>query len=169
MNAILIMLRKKILEAFNFPELEEENNIKIKKLMDQTESVSVHIRKGDYINSEMINLDIKYYESAKKKIEEKIKNPKYFLFSDDKENMREYLNLFQDAVLVDGNTGKNSFRDMQLMSFCKHNIIANSTFSFWGAYLNKNTQKVVIAPDKAKHDFRHAFACQDWCVIPWNH
>lgn len=160
-------IKDEVIEAFTFPKLETKENIKMQKMMNETNSVSVHIRKGDYLNSQMLNLDLNYYIQAKEEIEKRIKNPQYFLFSDEKESINEYKKLFQNAVIVEGNCGADSFRDMQLMSCCKHNIIANSTFSFWGAYLNKNVSKIVVAPDKAKYDFRHPFACEDWCVIPY--
>lgn len=160
-------IRSEILEAFTFPELLDEKNRNIREMMQKSESVSVHIRKGDYINSKMLNLDLNYYILAKQKIEKKIKNPRYFLFTDEKDKIEEYKKIFENAIVVEGNSGNNSFKDMQLMSYCKHNIIANSTFSFWGAYLNDNPKKIVVAPDKAKYDFRHPFACSDWCIIPY--
>ena len=110
--------------------------------IENSNSVSVHIRKGDYINSKMINLTIDYYKIAKSIIESKINNPKYLIFTDDKEAISDYLKIFGNSlVIVEGNQGNKNYRDMQLMSMCKHNIIANSTFSFWGAYLNKNSKK----------------------------
>lgn len=161
-------LRNQLLMDFQFPEFTEENNINYANEMNTTNSVSVHIRKGDYINSGMINLTTKYYEIAKRLIESRISNPKYFIFTDDKEAIKDYLKIFEGSfTIVEGNTGNKSYRDMQLMSICKHNIIANSTFSFWGAYLNKNIQKVVIAPNKAKGDFRNPFAMSDWIILPY--
>ena len=89
----------------------------------------------------------KYFDSAIKYINERIPKPIFFVFSDDIEWCRTKLNI-ANAIYVDWNKDDNSFRDMQLMSMCKHNIICNSTFSWWGAYLNNNPDKIVIAPNK---------------------
>ena len=76
-----------------------------------------------------------------------MKNPYFFIFSNDIEWCQENIKL-ENSYYVDWNTGENSYKDMQLMSLCKHNIIPNSTFSWWGAWLNKNPNKIVIAPEK---------------------
>lgn len=160
--------RDELLRDFSFPSIIDESNLRYLKDISSSNSVSVHIRKGDYVNSGMLNLPVEYYINAKKVIEIKVENPKYFIFTDDKKAIADYLNIFDNYVLVEGNIKEKSYRDMQLMSLCKHNIIPNSTFSFWGAYLNKNPHKIVVAPDKAKHDFRYPFACKNWIVIPYN-
>lgn len=160
--------QEQLFKDFSFPEITENNNLFYASEIKNTNSVSVHIRKGDYVNSGMINLSIDYYKAAKKIIDSKINNPKYFVFTDDKGSIKEYLDIFEDTtmIIVEGNKGNKSFRDMQLMSLCKHNIIANSTFSFWGAYLNQYRQKIVVAPNKAKNDFRNPFALHEWILLP---
>jgi hypothetical protein len=160
--------KEEIISDFTFPQFDDEMNKYYASEIERGESVSVHIRKGDYVTSAMLNLSVEYYKLAKKKIEENVKKPKYYIFTDDKMNIQEYLEIFNDYKIVDCNSGEQSFRDMQLMSLCKHNIIANSTFSFWGAYLNRNENKTVIAPNKAKVDFRNPFACADWTIIPFD-
>ena len=74
-------------------------------------------------------------------------NPVFYVFTNDAKLVKRIFNPQIPYTLVTGNTGKESFRDMQLMSLCKHNIIANSTFSWWGALLNTNENKIVIYPD----------------------
>lgn len=160
-------IKEEIVHDFTFPPFQEKHNIAMFNRMKQCEAVSVHIRKGDYLSSDMFNLSVKYYSMAKQIIEKQVNQPSYFIFTDDKDAIKEYLKLFPEFTLIEGNFGENSFRDMQLMSSCKHNIIANSTFSFWGAYLNQNANKIVVAPDKAKQGFRNPFACEDWYVIPY--
>lgn len=159
--------KEELYNEFVFPDIKDSRNMKYKEMIETANSVSVHIRKGDYINSGMINLSLNYYKRAKEELEKEVHNPKYFIFTDDKEAIGEYLELFTNSEVIEGNGGKKSYIDMQLMSLCKHNIIANSTFSFWGAYLNKNSEKVVVAPDRAKLDFKYPFALSEWVIIPY--
>jgi len=106
-------------------------------------SVSLHIRRGDYVGNPHHEVDLtKYYKNAISTIREKTDNPEFFIFSDD----IEYAHCcFEDFNLVQGCRG---IEDMHLMSLCKHNIIANSSFSWWGAWLNDNPYKTVIAPKR---------------------
>ena len=120
-------------------------------------SVSIHIRRGDYLQPQFINTfgnicTLNYYQKAIDYISQKIENVHFFIFSDDQQWVKKNLSL-QNAVYVDWNTGTNSFRDMQLMSACKHHIIANSSFSWWGAWLNPNKEKIVVCPQKWFHNY----------------
>lgn len=113
-------------------------------------SVSVHIRRGDYLNPENAELfggisTDAYYEAAIQFIREKVENPRFYLFSDDIDYVREKY-VGEEYFVVDMNQGKDSFHDMWLMANCKHNICANSTFSFWGARLGKYENKIKIRP-----------------------
>ncbi len=142
-------IRETILESFSFPEVKDKTNKDIIEKINMCNSVSLHIRRGDYLNltDRFCVLDEKYYQRAMKKIKEKVENPMFFCFSDDIEWCKE--NIKEDNILfVDWNKKENSFIDMQLMSLCSHNILANSTFSMWGAWLNKNPDKIVIRPAK---------------------
>lgn len=119
----------------------------------ESESVSIHIRRGDYTKSRrwteigsICSLD--YYNWALANIKQELgENVHYFVFSDDIEWVRNNLKL-EHATYIDWNKGNESYNDMRLMSMCKHNIIANSSFSWWGAFLNANPDKIVIAPAK---------------------
>ena len=119
--------------------------------------ISIHIRGGDYITRKKDNklfgniCTIEYYQNAIKYIKENVQKPVFLVFTNDKEYAVELLH-GESFQIVDGNSGKNSFRDMYLMSQCKHNIIANSSFSWWGAWLNKNDSKIVIAPTRWFND-----------------
>lgn len=161
-------VRDILLADFKFPLITEEHNLWYLEKISNCESVSVHIRKGDYVNSAMLNMPVNYYKRAKIELEKRVYNPHYFIFTDDKAEVEEYIGVFDKYTIIEGNDKENSYRDMQLMSLCKHNIIANSTFSFWGAYLNLNRDKVVIAPNKAKYDFKNPFASKDWIIIPYD-
>ena len=90
-----------------------------------------------------------YYKIAIQEIQVRVKNPKFFVFTDDADWVKdEFSKILKKYQLVDWNLGSDSWQDMALMSNCKHNIIANSSFSWWGAWLNKNDKKIVIAPEK---------------------
>lgn len=114
-----------------------------------SESVSIHIRMGDYLENEELYGGIctkEYYEKAIKYIKNSVNNPFFFIFSDEPQKAREILGDLENVSLVTGS--EQNFYDMQLMSCCKHNILANSSFSWWGAWLNSNEQKIVVAPKK---------------------
>jgi Glycosyl transferase family 11 len=122
------------------------SNKTILSKVKETNSVAIHIRRGDYINNANFSNDLlDYYQKAIKDIKIKVDNPQFFIFSDDIDYCKDNLNL-ENAYFIDWNTGENSFIDMYLMSQCKNNIIANSTFSWWAAYLNNWEQKVIYCP-----------------------
>lgn len=144
-------LRKQLV----FPESDNPKNKKMLEQIASTESVSIHIRRGDYLNPE--NQAIyggicteEYYEQAISYVEEKIVNPHFFIFSDDAEYAKKTYTQ-DNYTVVDINHGRDSFFDMHLMGCCKHNICANSTFSFWGARLNANSEKLMIRPLKQRN------------------
>ncbi len=134
--------------VFKIPGGKENQNL-IKQIAD-CNAVSIHIRRGDYLSktwyaSHGVIENTSYYNDAIELMESKVYNPRYFIFSDDITWAHENLKI-SNAIYVNHNTGKKSFGDMYLMSLCKHNIIANSTFSWWAAWLNKFENKIVIAP-----------------------
>lgn len=135
-----------------FPDFAEgdEINRQLADEMSSCNSVSIHVRRGDYLSQtysdKFLTLGRDYYETAVQMIKEKVDNPKFFIFSDDAQFVKEEFGWLEDKVIVTNNTGVDSFRDMQLMSLCKHNIIANSTFSQWGALLNSNEGRMVMYP-----------------------
>ena len=93
-----------------------------------------------------VSLGRDYYEKAVDYIKEKVENPRFFIFSDDVDFVNKEFDWLSDKCIVTGNEGDESYRDMQLMSLCKHNITANSTFSQWGALLNKNKDHITVYP-----------------------
>jgi hypothetical protein len=143
--------------------IKEELIKEVSNLASQIQSensVSIHIRRGDYTNAEMLEYhgiqDVDYYNQAISFIKEKISNPKFYIFSDNINWVQENLYLNEEAQLITINESPTSITDFHLMSCCKHNIIANSTFSWWAAYLNPNPNKIIIAPkrwfNKANYD-----------------
>ncbi|MBW4890082.1 alpha-1,2-fucosyltransferase [Mucilaginibacter sp. HMF5004] len=117
-------------------------------------AVSIHIRRGDYVSVAHTNqlhgtCNLDYYQQAINAISGKVENPVFFCFSDDIEWTKANLKTGAETHYVDCNTTPDSgYQDMRLMSNCKHHIIANSSFSWWGAWLNPDADKVVIAPKK---------------------
>ena len=141
---------EKIRKDFNFKVPLDARNLILKTDIEKNNSISMHIRRGDYLepqNKLFQVCTIDYYKNAINFIEQHVINPKYYIFSNDIPWCKENLKL-QNAVYVDWNTGADSYKDMQLMSYCKHNIIANSSFSWWGAWLNNNPDKIVCVPEK---------------------
>ena len=143
-------IRKKILDAYTFPNFSDKRNAETAELLLSKNSVSCHIRRGDYLKSpDMCVCTEGYYRRAIEKMQQLTQPELFCVFSDDiqwcRDNIRGLIGN-TEAVFVDWNKGEDSFRDMQLMSLCKHNIIANSSFSWWGAWLNDNKDKVVISP-----------------------
>ena len=111
----------------------------------KSNSVSLHIRRGNYLNLKNVNvLDVDYYMKAVDYLRKSIENPTFFIFSDDLEWCKNSLGFLDNSIFVDRT--KTEIDDLKLMSFCQHNIIANSSFSWWGAWLNQNSKKTVIAP-----------------------
>ena len=146
-------IRNQLLETFRFSPIRDKQNLQVAQLVSSTKSCAVHVRRGDYVTDRLFrNICTKdYYEAAIIRIKE-LADPEVFcFFSDDIAWCRENLSAMTgkaQTVYIDWNVGADSFRDMQLMSLCSHQIIANSSFSWWGAWLNQNEDKCVIAPQK---------------------
>lgn len=141
-----------IKQKFIFKVPKDEANQKLIEKITNCNAVSIHIRRGDYLSqnwysSHGVIKSTGYYDNAIHFIESKINNPYYFIFSDDINWVKENLKLI-NCTYINNNTANNSYADMYLMSLCKHNIIANSTFSWWGAWLNCNENKIVVMPEK---------------------
>lgn len=113
-------------------------------------SVSLHVRLGDYkVHSEGTSLlPITYYRGAIQAMNERLVNPTYFVFSDEIDSARECLPKLERMVFVDHNNEETAHEDLRLMSACQHHIIANSSFSWWGAWLDPNPGKHVVFPDR---------------------
>lgn len=142
-------------ENLEFPISPNEKNLKMAEKMQNCNSVSIHIRRGDYLTEENQAMfggicTEEYYEKAISYIKDTVENANFFVFSDDPGFAKKKYK-GEEYTIIDINHGKDSFYDMYLMSQCKHNICANSTFSFWGARLNKNSEKKVIRPLKQKN------------------
>jgi hypothetical protein len=146
-------IKDTIFKAFTSKYTLDTGNLQISSSISACNAVSVHIRRGDYVsNPEYASMygacDIDYYKRACTLINKQLVNPYYFIFSDDPEWTKARIDFFQPSLLISHNTGEHSYKDLLLMSLCKHNIIANSSFSWWAAWLNVNPNKIVIAPER---------------------
>lgn len=157
-----------IRESINFRGTDSEYIQQMEEKITSCNSVSIHMRLGDYLNNDSLYGGIctpDYYKRAVDMIKETVENPVFFLFSNDVEEAARILGL-DEAVPVEGNTGDRSYLDMYLMSKCKHNIIANSTFSWWGAWLNKNKTKQVYCPKTLLNGYDNGSVfCEDWIRV----
>ena len=141
-------LRK--LLKFNYDEKNYDS--RILNMIRSKESIAVHIRRGDYTSAKnksiYAQLSSEYYKKAFEHIKNKVENPNLIFFSDDIEWTKKlFFNWPFKKIFIEGNTGLNSFKDLHLMSLCKHQIIANSSFSWWGAWLNNFKGKIIVAPE----------------------
>lgn len=146
-------IKKTIVKDLEIKTSINTENIKNAEFINKSNSVSLHIRRGDYvkdINTQKYHgsCELDYYLKAVEIIAAKITEPHFFVFSDEPEWVEENFKLKFPATYIKNNDVSKSYEDLRLMSLCKHNIIANSTFSWWGAWLNKNDKKIVISPEK---------------------
>lgn len=162
-------IRQELLEDFAFSYQEDETLCKWKTILEQKEIVGVHVRRGDFLSPQYRRLignicTKEYYNQAISYVKDKYPNAVFCFFSDDIEwvkcNMREENALYIEKDMF---TRYYDWYDMFLMSRCKHNIIPNSTFGWWGAWLNQNPDKLVIAPKK----WKNGWEAEDWCPPEW--
>lgn len=152
-----------IAEDFHITTAPTPENAQMATRIQNADAVSLHIRRGDYISDPMANAthgtcSLEYYERALEHLTENgRKVTEAFIFSDDPTWAHENMRISLPRTIVDINDSENQYEDLRLMSLCKHNIIANSSFSWWGAWLNRTPHKTVIAPkewfrDKSKEN-----------------
>ncbi len=140
-----------IRNEFTFKTKISVINSEIIKKEQESNSVSVHIRRTDYVSNQFAfnflgPCPIEYYYNAIQFFNDCLNSPVYFIFSDDMNWVKEKFSFLKNVHFINHNRNADSFEDMRLMSNCRHHIIANSSFSWWGAWLNKNTDKIIVAP-----------------------
>lgn len=148
-------IRPYLLNEIRFENLTTKTYYYKNIIESHSESVSIHVRRGDYAsNPDTTNfhglMNKTYYLQAIQLITSKLENPYFFVFSDDKEFVKTMFEGFDNIEFIEGLT--YDYEDLHLMSLCKHQIIANSSFSWWGAWLNRNERKQIIAPKQWFHD-----------------
>jgi hypothetical protein len=147
-----IHYKKIVLKLFSFPKIKDKLLQKYLNLIKNKNSVAIHVRRGDYLNNPKVRyvhgiLKEDYYKKSISYLKKRVKNPFFFIFSDDVELVKKTFFFFnkEKFIFIDA---KSSINALHLMSNCKHFIIANSTFSWWGAWLSKNKHKIICAPKK---------------------
>ena len=143
-------LEKILVKHFTLKPALSSYSEKIKrKIQNSNNTVSIHVRRGDFLNSKNVKVhglcNLQYYQKSINYLEDKFSKLEYYIFSDDIKWCRDNLKI-DNSIFIDSHKKRIPHEDLYLMSLCKNNIIANSSFSWWGAWLNRNVQKIVIAP-----------------------
>jgi hypothetical protein len=138
---------------FTFRNIPEGRNAELATEITDKLSIGIHVRRGDYVKDPVTNAyhgvcSTDYYLKALSVLTARYPDLHCFVFSDDAGWVKKNLTFLPNMTCVSHNTGKDSYLDMQLMSLCRHQVIANSSFSWWAAWLNTNKAKTVIAPEK---------------------
>lgn len=149
-----------IRREFTFKDPPVGKNKELSELISSLESVSLHVRRADYVTNPKTNAmhgscDMEYYQRCVNELIKKVNNPHFFIFSDDPGWVSENLKLQYPMTIVTHNQEDQCHEDLRLMSQCKHHIIANSSFSWWGAWLNPRRDKIVFAPKQWYKDLTH--------------
>ena len=145
--------RKEIVEAFKFSPFVGDGNRHVENMLRNERFASLHVRRGDYLNDALYQntCGIDYYQRAISQMNAMANPSCYFIFSDDIAWCKTHIEPLCEGhrpYYIDWNKGKEAYRDMQLMALCKYHIIANSSFSWWGAWLNDAEDGITIAPQQ---------------------
>lgn len=138
---------------FTFRTAPDPVNHEIGNAIMGTEAVSLHVRRGDYVTStpesqQHGSCSLSYYKKAIAEMTARLQHPHFFVFSDDSAWVKEHMDFDAPKTYIDHNGLLKGNEDLRLMSLCRHHIIANSSFSWWGAWLSSHPEKIVIAPHK---------------------
>lgn len=144
---------QEIRSDFTFKRRLSAKNTEFANNIENTNAISLHVRRGDYANHSRTTAvhglcTSDYYKAAIDYICKRVENPFLYIFSDEVEWVKSNLTITLPCQYIDHNKDRDSFNDMHLMSLCKHHIVANSSFSWWGAWLNRDPRKLVVAPKR---------------------
>ncbi len=161
-------IKEKIIKEFTPKNERLKKNEKLYNIIGKTNSVCISIRRGDFLSKEhkedCFVCDNQYFKNAIKEIEKHIENPKYIVFSDDIEWVKENMKFIKNCEYEDGTDPV--WEKLRLMYSCKHFIISNSTFSWWAQYLSRNDNKVVIAPKRWRNNnYKNDIYEKNWILI----
>lgn len=162
-------VRSELREVFAHPTPNEYNKELIAEIQNRN-SVGLHVRRGDYLAASEFNgiCDLDYYKKGIAEILKDNQNHDFYIFSNDISWCKQEIEPLikgQNVIYVTGNIGKNSCWDMFLMTYCKDLIIANSSFSWWGAFLNKDVRKVVVPKRWVNREGKQENYCKEWIKI----
>lgn len=162
-------IKEKLQEVFAHPQPNEYNSRLIDEISN-CNSVGIHVRRGDYLSADDFSgiCDVEYYKKGIAEILSDNEQHIFYVFSNDIQWCKEHIEPLvkgHNIVYVNGNTGKDSCWDMFLMTYCKDLIIANSSFSWWGAFLNKRVNKVVVPYPWVKREGKIENYCKEWIKI----
>lgn len=143
------------------------------KKVQNSNSVSLHIRRGDYMNYNNFYriIPIDYYKKAIKLITKRIENPEFFIFSNDIQWVKDNFKFIENPNFMDLSSSENynglaDIEEFEIMKHCQNNIIGNSSFSWWAAYLNANSNKIVMAPEKWYKDKFYQDSFEKYPIFP---
>ncbi|NDW09799.1 alpha-1,2-fucosyltransferase [Dysgonomonas sp. 520] len=166
-------IRKDLLKDFEFIAFDDEKNRIIYDKIANSNSVSIHVRRGDYVSSSQIGnkhgvLPVAYYKQAIDLLSKKIEKEDidYYIFSDDPAYIKTHFEFVPNCVIIDVNKGDDSWKDLCLMTACKYHIIANSSFSWWGAWLSQR-EGITIAPSRWFNDEVVSYNIHDFIPDSW--
>lgn len=165
--------KEQVLKLLVFKQKINEESVNSFNNISNTNSLAIHIRRGDYVSNKIASdvlgtLNIDYYKSALEHINSKTQVENIYVFSDDLKWAKENLSFITTPNYIDATGKDKDIIEFNLMKSCKHQIIANSSFSWWAAYLNPNPNKIIIAPqkwfNKVNYNTKDLFP-QDWVTI----
>ncbi|MBI3703022.1 MAG: alpha-1,2-fucosyltransferase [Rhizobiales bacterium] len=166
-------IRSVLLREFSMTSPPNPANTSTMKRIEESCSVCIHVRRADYWTDPYVNsifgvCPAEYYGEGIRLLKERLSQPTFFVFSDDLDWARENIKPDAPCVFVDCNKDKPGVHDMRLMTRCKHFIIANSSYSWWGAWLSAAPDKIVIAPEKWFKNNRSVsdLMPDDWIKLP---
>lgn len=145
------LIRPQLLQELQLANPAKGQNLYFLNQIKKTQSVSLHIRRGDYVANEQANqahgtCSLDYYYQAITFVSQQVDKPHFYIFSDDHGWARANLKIEHSVTYVEVNDAAHGAEDLRLMSHCQHHIIANSSFSWWGAWLNPYEEKIIVAP-----------------------
>tara|TARA_B100001250_G_C19801148_1_gene791121 strand:+ start:2125 stop:2811 length:687 start_codon:yes stop_codon:yes gene_type:complete len=167
------LIKEKIRTEIQLVDSNTQFIKKYKKAIIECNSVSVHFRMKDYIENKKTSdfhgvLSNEYYKKSFELVSKRIENPTFFVFSDDINKVKDRLDMNYSHHFIFHQKPIKDTDELFLMSLCKHNIIANSTYSWWGGWLNKNKNKIVIGPKnwfKSKENKKNNPMPKEWIRI----
>lgn len=152
--------------------LQSNANMRWSELISRTTSICLHVRRGDYVTNAAANsthglCSLAYYYESIKYISEMVQNPVFFVFSDDLEWTKTNISIPYEVHYMDQNGPDEDYEDLRLMMQCKHFIIANSSFSWWGAWLGNYVDKIVVCPKNWFNDpdMKTDIICDSWVML----